>query len=176
MSIKWLYKIFLILLSVDVEINQGPRRSTDETFSVCHWNLNSLLAYNYQKLLFLLKAYIAVHKFDVICLSETYLDSTIASDDENFELTGYKLVRSNHPANTNHGGVCLYYKTCLPLRVLDIQYSNECINFQLKISGKLCAFVALYRSPSQSQDNFEKFIDNFELNFKNFSQKNPFFL
>ena len=30
--VKWLYKIFSILLSGDVEINSGPRRSTDETF------------------------------------------------------------------------------------------------------------------------------------------------
>ena len=72
--------------------------------------------------------------------------------------------------------VCLYYKTCLPLRVLDIQYLNECINFELKIGDKLCTFAALYRSPSQSQNNFETFIDNFELNLEIFSGKNPFFL
>ena len=46
LPVKWLYKIFLILLSGDVEINPGPRRSTDETFSICLWKLNSLLAYN----------------------------------------------------------------------------------------------------------------------------------
>ena len=83
--------------------------------------------------MFLLRAYIANHKFDIICLSETYLDSTVASDDENLEITGYNLVRSDHPANTKRGGVCLYYKIYLPLRVLDIQYLNECINFELKI-------------------------------------------
>ena len=49
--------------------------------------------------------------------------------------------------NIKRGGVCLYYKTCLPLRVLDIQYLNKCINFELKICDKLCTFVALYRSP-----------------------------
>ena len=124
--------------------------------------------------MFLLRAYIANHKFDIICLSETYLDSTVASDDENLEITGYNLVRSDHPANTKRGGVCLYYKTCLPLRVLDIQYLNECINFELKIGDKLCTFVALYRSPNQSLDNFETFIDNFELNLEAFSRKNPF--
>ena len=68
-------------------------------FEICHWNLNSLLTYNYNKL-FLLRAYIAVHKFDVICLSETYLDSTVASDKENSEITGYSLVRSEHPASS----------------------------------------------------------------------------
>ena len=136
LSVKWLHKIFLILLSDDVEINPGPRRNTYETFSICHRYLNCFLAYNYNKL-FLLRAYIAVHKFDVIRLSETYLDSTVASDDENLEITGYNLVRSDHPANTKRGGVCLYYKTCLPLRVLDIQYLNECINFELKIGDKI---------------------------------------
>ena len=70
-------KIFLILVSGDVKINLGPRHNTDETFSICHWNLNSILAYNYNKL-FLLRVYIAVHKCDVICLSEIYLDSTVA--------------------------------------------------------------------------------------------------
>ena len=87
LSVKWLYKIFLILLSGDVEIHAGPRRNTDETFSIWHWNLNSLPAYNYNKLFFL-KAYIAVHKFGVICLFETYLDATVASDDGNLERTG----------------------------------------------------------------------------------------
>ena len=101
--------------------------------------------------MFLLRAYIAVHKFAVIYLSETYLDSTVASDDENLEITGYNLVRSDHPANTKRGGVCLYYKTCLPLRVLDIQYLNECINFELKIGDKLCTFDVLYRSPITGQ-------------------------
>ena len=60
LSVKWIYKIFLILLSGDVDINPGPRRNTDETFSICCMNLNSLLAYNYSKLLFL-RAYITVH-------------------------------------------------------------------------------------------------------------------
>ena len=174
-SVKWLYKIFLILLSGDVEINPGSRCNTDETFSICHWTLSSLLAYNYNKL-FLLRAYSTVYKFDVICLSETYLDSTVASDDANLEITDHNLVRSDHPANTKRGGVCLYYKTCLPLKVVDIQYLNEYINFELKIVDKHCTFVALYRSPGQSLDNFETFIDNFQLNLESLSRKNPFLL
>ena len=126
--------------------------------------------------MFFLRAYIAVYKFDVICLSETYLDSTVASSDENLQISGYNLVRSDHPANTKRVGVCLYYKTCLSLRVLGIQYLKECINFELKIGDKLCTFAALYRSPSQSQNNFETFIDNFELNLETLFRKNPFLL
>ena len=50
------------------------------------------------------------------------------------------------------------------------------MNFELKIGDKLCTFVAVYRSPSQSQDNFETFIDNFELNLEELSRKNPLLL
>ena len=124
-------------------------------------------AYSYTKLSSL-KAFIAVHKFDIICLSETYLDSSVAPDDDNLEISGYSLVRSDHPSNK------IFYKIFLPLRVFDIQYLHECINFELKIGDKLCNFVALYRSPNQTQDEFEKFSDNLELNLGTWSQKNPF--
>ena len=59
---------------------------------------------------FLLRIYIAVYKFDLICLSEAYVDSTVASDDENLEIIAYNAVLSDHSANTKRGGVCLYYK------------------------------------------------------------------
>ena len=56
---------------------------------------------------YLLSAYISVHKFDFICLFETYLDSEIPSDDENLDITGYYLVREYDPSNSKPGGVCL---------------------------------------------------------------------
>ena len=120
-------------------------------------------ANNYAKSSYL-KAFIAVYKFDIVCLSETYLDSSVAPGDDNLEISGYSLVRSDHPSNNKRGGVCLYYKNFLPLRVLDIQYLHKCINFKLKIGDKICNFVALYRPPSQTQDQFEKFSDSLELN------------
>ena len=60
-------------------------------------------------------------------------------------------------------------KIFLPLQVLDIQYLLECINFELKIGDKLCKFVALYRSPSQTQGKLEKFSDNLQLNLSTLS-------
>ena len=108
----------LIILSGDVEVNPGPKNSVSECLSICDWNLNSILAHDYSKL-FLLKAYISVHKFDIICLSETYLDSTVPLDDVNLVISGYNLIRSDHPSNTKRGGVCLYYKNYLPLTVLN---------------------------------------------------------
>ena len=142
---------------------------------MCHWNLNSISAHNYIKLS-LLKAYIAIHKFDIICLSETYHDSSATSDDDNLAISGYNLIPSGHPSNKKSGGVCIYYKNVLPLRVLSIQYLQECINSELNISAKICNFIYLYWSPSQTQDKFEKFTDNLELSLETLCQNNPFLI
>ena len=44
------------------------------------------------------------------------------------------------------------------------------------IRNKLCIFVALYRSPSQSQNDFATFSDNFEMTLDLVSKKNLFLL
>ena len=168
----WLYSC-LITFSGDSEVNPGPKNSVSECLSICHWNLNSISAHDYFKL-FLLKVYISFHKFDIICLSETYLDLTVSLDDVNLVISRYNLIRSDHPSNTKRGRVCLYYKIYLPLRVLNISYLKECLDFELKIGDKSCNFIALYRSPSQSQDDFETFSDNFEMTLENLSQKGSF--
>ena len=46
-------------------MNPGRKLISKESFSICHWNFNSITANNYTEVL-LLKAYIAVHKFDMI--------------------------------------------------------------------------------------------------------------
>ena len=119
----------LIILSGDVEVKPGPKNGVSECLSICHWNLNNILAHDYSKLFVI---YISVHKFDIICLSETYLDSTVPLDGDNLVISGYNLICSDHPSSTQHGGVCLYYKNCLLLRVLNISYLKECLNFELK--------------------------------------------
>ena len=45
-----------------------------ENFSICHWNLNTFLVHNYAKL-WLFKGYVNCHNFDIVYLSESYLDS-----------------------------------------------------------------------------------------------------
>ena len=42
------------------------------------------------------------------------------------------------------------------------------------ISNKLCNFISLYRSPSQSSDEFENFVYNLDLTLEALTQKNPF--
>ena len=44
----------------------------------------------------------------------------------------------------------------------------------MKIGRKLCNFIVLYCSPSQSQDDFETFLKNLKLNFDTILANNPF--
>ena len=82
-------------------------------------------------------------------MSETYLDSSIPSDDSNLKIPGYDLIRVDHPSNSKRGGVCVYYRNSPPLKILDIFYLQECIVFELKVGNKSCKIVSLYRSPNQ---------------------------
>ena len=68
----------------------------------------------------LLKSYNAIYNYDFICLSETYLDSSIPPDHVSLELEGYKLVRTDHANNVKRGGVCIYFKESLPVRVINL--------------------------------------------------------
>ena len=45
------------------------------------------------------------------------------------------------------------------------------MNFEISFGGKTCNFISLYRSPSQSSDNFEDFAGNLQLNLDKISNK-----
>ena len=68
----------MISLIGDVEVNPGPRTKASNPISVWQFDLNSISAHNYSKVS-LSKACITANKFDIVCLSETYLDSNTAS-------------------------------------------------------------------------------------------------
>ena len=142
---------------------------------MCHSNLNGVTSHNFAKIQSLI-AYNCIHKFEIICLSESYLNSEILSSDSNLQILGYNFARIDHPSNTKCGGVCPYYECLLPLNVIDISYLQECINFVVKIGSKICNFVSLYRSPSQTKDEFENFIKNLELNLEHIANKSPFLI
>ena len=103
----------------DIELNQGPRKLKINSFSIFHWNLNSLAAHNFSKLTQLI-AYNSIYKHDFICLSETYLDSSIP--DNLIDIEGYKLICADHPYNIKSGGVCIYYKELLPVQIINQHY------------------------------------------------------
>ena len=92
----WLDEVVL-KFSGDIEENPGPKPSSNQIFSICHWNLNRISAHNYIKVS-LLRPYISTLKFDVICISKTYLDSDTSVDDYNLNIAGYNLISNTKPA------------------------------------------------------------------------------
>ena len=90
----YLFQVWLFFIrtkqSGDIEPNPGPKPNFCQSFSICHWNLYSISAHNFIKLS-LLRPYIAIHKFDVVCLSETYLNASITNDDGSLEVHGHNL-------------------------------------------------------------------------------------
>ena len=169
-----LYSYYILLTHGDIEVNPGPKKNCSNSFSFCHWNLNSLTAHNYVKLSSL-QAYNSVYKHDVICLSETYLDNSILSGERDLNFPGYKLVTADYPENVKRGGICIYFKESLSMRFLDVPSNqDECLLCELSYKNKKCFIATLYRSPSQSREEFEKFLDNFEVLIKSISnQKSP---
>ena len=147
-----LLTIFLLLCS-DVELNSGPTKKPNSwfNFSICNWNLNSLTSHNCEKVN-LLEAYNAVNKFDIICLSESFLDSSVLTENSNLKINGYKMVRADHPNNVKGGGVCAYVRETLPFRNFRNSYLIECLTLEVTISNRKGYVITLYRSPSQTSD------------------------
>ena len=45
---------------------------------------------------------------------------------------------------------CVYYKSSFALRLIDVQYIQQCLIFEILIGGILSNFICLHQSPSQS--------------------------
>ena len=74
----------IIILRDDIETNPGPKQSfSSQGLKISDWNLNSLSSHIYKKVS-LLSAFISVHKFDIICLSEACINSETLPDSDNF--------------------------------------------------------------------------------------------
>ena len=136
---------YLIKLSGDTEENPGPKLNSHQKLSIYHWNLNSIAAHNFIKVS-LLTAHNFIHKYDMICLSETYLDSSTVLGDDCLEIPGYNLVRCYHSINTKRGVVCVYYKLHLFLKVLNMKHLQQCLNIEFSAGKKICRLILLYRS------------------------------
>ena len=71
------------------------------------------------------------------------------------------------------GGVCIYYKDHLPIiKRNDLCQLHECLVTELRIGKKKCFFTCLYRSPSQTSNEFEDFCTDLNLFLSNINDHN----
>ena len=120
------YAVFAFLLLLkhgDVEINPGQRKKKQDLFLV-YININSILVHNK---LTLSQAYNTIHQYDILYISETFLDSSISNDDTTLSLSSYNLARSDHTVNTKRSGACLYYKEKFSLRMINASFLSQCV-------------------------------------------------
>ena len=110
----------------------------------------------------MLEAYNTVHKYDFICISETYFHSSVKSEDDDLRINGFKLIRMNHPLNTKRGGVCMYYKESLVVKMINISDLRECLLCEVMIDNIRGRIALIYRSPSQNSLEVQHFLTGFE--------------
>ena len=77
----------LLFCCGDIQKNPGPKYTS---LKFCHWNLNGLRAHDSIKIS-LLHAYIIQNNYDIICLSETFLNSSIPTNDDRISIEGYNF-------------------------------------------------------------------------------------
>ena len=124
---------------------------------VCHANVRSLAS---KPRLLDLEILSISHNIDVLCLSETWLSSSILSS--SISLPGFQLpLRRDRPENKN-GGVAVYVRNNLSVKLVSLPESLTieclCINIQITQRTKLNIVVA-YRSPSFPADVFFEELD-----------------
>ena len=91
-------------------------------------------------------------------------------------LEAYAITHNiDHPRDLKRGGVCIFYKEHLPLiSKPNLNCLDECLVCELKIGNKKCFITVLYRSPSQSLEEFERFKTGLESTILNINNSNPF--
>ena len=113
-----------------------------------------------------------MHKFNIICISETFLNNTCEDNDLN--LNSYSLLRADYPSNAKRGGVCICYKDTLALRVMSTPYLNKSFLCEVTIGSKNCIIGTVYRSTSQNSHEFESSLSSFEFLLQDISNRNPY--
>lgn len=84
-------------------------------------------------------------KFDIIMLSETWLDSYIS----NFDIQGYNCY--NHYSSLNiFNGISVYIKDSIIVNDVITGGVNHCssLDFSISYNGILIKLTCIYRSPS----------------------------
>ena len=109
-----------------------------------------------------MQAFNTLHKFHLICLSETYLDSSISTEEKSLIIDGSKLLCADCPSDTKRGRACIYHTESISVKVMKLSQLPECLVCEVLIQNKRGFLVALYHSPSQSQNCFQMLLHEFE--------------
>ena len=165
-------QILLILLSNDVHQNPGPRFH-NSFFTFMTWNVNSLAKDNFKRV-DLIESVNSIFNYDLIAICETSLNDSIKLPDK--LLNNYTFVSSENPTNTRHGGVGLFYKNSLPIKIRNDLSFEDSIVAELNFGRRKLFFTVMYRSPAFNHisPEFLDFLSNFTNLYSKMKSENPF--
>ena len=89
----------------------------------------------------------------------------LSVDSSKLSIPGNGIIRADHPNDQKKCGVWIYFKENLILRRLDVSNIAQCLLCEVTIENKKGYIVVLYRSPSQTANEFHVFQYNFQFQF-----------
>ena len=150
------FEIYYIISITDwsIERNPGPSSNSSSTgptsedtsirsnFSIVHYNVQSLA-----NKLDLIES--ELRNFDVICLTETWLDRRIS--DETIKINGFNLYRRDR-ADDNRGGICVYInQSIFSCRRRDLELLQlECVWVEISLHNRKELLGTFYKPPSSN--------------------------
>ena len=142
----WIFSL-LLMLSSDVHPNPGPQ--LDQKFSsgflsFCNWNLNTLSKDDFYRIS-LLEAHNTIFNYDIISLCETSLSDEIKVPEN--AIPGYIYHPLNNPDGSKNGGVGIFYKDSLPLKIRSDLSFDECLVSELIFGRKKKFLYRLLQKP-----------------------------
>ena len=141
-----------LLLVVSGSIHPNPGPFVD--LSICHINARSLYGFdkdlksNRTKLDEIESVVCLQYRYDIICISETWLKSNISCED--IKINDYTVYRKDRSDNSGYGGVAMYVADhLLSQRRLEIEVQRlEYLCVEIKNHGKSILVGVCYRHPS----------------------------
>ena len=73
----------------------------------------------------------------------------------------------------SRGGDSIYYKESLPVQIINQHYLKEALLLEMSYNNKKVTVSVIYQSPSQSTDDFDSFLSNFENFLNDISNRKP---
>ena len=87
-SLTFLYILCFLHCHGDIELNPGPKKLKQNTFPICHWNLNSITAHNFSKLTQFWRIFQLTNMISYVCLKRNLID-----------IKGYNFIHADLPDN-----------------------------------------------------------------------------
>lgn len=167
-----LIALSLLIACGDIETNPGPLNNNLTSLCVIQCNINSLFAYNSDNKLAELDILAQNTNADVIALTETWLDDTVA--DQLISLNGF-LPPFRTDRNRHGGGVAIYCAEHLPVVVRpDLTppgIESLWVEVQVKHNEHVLIGVC-YRPPNQNADSRDHFLSNMEQTINRIMEEN----